>query len=328
MISRFDAIARVRGGKFVSADRPTDALTPLASSPYTAGLFASQPMERITRAMKSDRRHELEQNELAQWLADWGERIKPYQNYILGGVVLIAAAFVAYSIWARSERQRNVAAWEQYYSALDTRSPGEMEDLIEAYPGTPTANWAAAVAADLRLANACNLLFSDKASANQNLREAVDLYLTVLDESDDPELRERATFGLARAYEAQTNLDKAAEHYETVIDRWPQGAYAVVARDRLLALEKKSVRELYDKFANWEPRAEFDDQRQLSDSAPVFDLDALPEGRQFTPRTTFGLDDVDQPDSGDEPDSVDESAEGADGENGESQAGEEGPQEE
>jgi tetratricopeptide (TPR) repeat protein len=241
--------------------------------------------------MKSERRHELEQNELADWIAKSGERIKPYQNVILGAVILVAAGIIAYSLWTRQAQAQRDAGWDRYYGALNTGEPGELEDLVEHYPGTTMANWAATVAGDLRLANATGLLFTDKASAQQNITKAIDLYKQVLEKSRDSMLRERATFGLAQAYESQVDLDKATEQYQKVVDDWPDGAYAAAARERLMALQEKPVRDLYRQFAQWEPTPEFDDAGALPTDEPAFDLDALPEGPVFTPKTTFGMDD-------------------------------------
>ena len=39
--------------------------------------------------MKSERRHELQHNELAEWLFKAGEQLKPYQNLILAAVVVL-----------------------------------------------------------------------------------------------------------------------------------------------------------------------------------------------------------------------------------------------
>ena len=39
--------------------------------------------------MKSEERHKLQQNELADYLAKVVEKIKPYQNAILGGIILV-----------------------------------------------------------------------------------------------------------------------------------------------------------------------------------------------------------------------------------------------
>ena len=45
--------------------------------------------------MKSERRHELQHNELAEWLAKSAQAIKPYQNIIFAAVVLVLIGVVA-----------------------------------------------------------------------------------------------------------------------------------------------------------------------------------------------------------------------------------------
>ena len=51
--------------------------------------------------MKSQRRHELEQNELAQWLGGLIAKLKPYQNFLLGVLLVLLVGTVAYAIWSR-----------------------------------------------------------------------------------------------------------------------------------------------------------------------------------------------------------------------------------
>jgi hypothetical protein len=45
--------------------------------------------------MKSARRHELQHNELADWLLKSGESLQQHQNAILSGVVVVFAVLVA-----------------------------------------------------------------------------------------------------------------------------------------------------------------------------------------------------------------------------------------
>ncbi len=243
--------------------------------------------------MKSERRHELEQNALANWVATRMEAIRPYQNAILGGLLLVAAAVVAFSVW-RSMAQRQVTvAWEDYFHAIQTREPRELEQVANRHAGTHVANWAATSAADLRLAAGCDLQFTDRPSALYEIRNAIDLYLMVLEQSRERLLRERATFGLARAYEAQIDLDKAMEHYTEVVEQWPDGPFAEVAEDRLAALRQRSVRELADRFAKWEPEPPASDLPDFPASRPEFDLDTLPDGPVFIPETDLGLEGLD-----------------------------------
>lgn len=155
--------------------------------------------------MKSERRHELQKNQLADWLAGVIEKIKPYQNAILGVVILAVAVAAGLSWWTQRSAGKEAEAWDQVFAVMarGRMEPGEFEDIVDKYPGTDVAHWAATMAGDLRLAMGCNALFENKAAANQELRGAgeqdgaVDHYLKVLEESDNPMLRERATFGLA-----------------------------------------------------------------------------------------------------------------------------------
>ncbi|MDY0165782.1 MAG: hypothetical protein RBS80_04515 [Thermoguttaceae bacterium] len=243
--------------------------------------------------MKSERRHELEHNVLADWLADTLQQIKPYQNAILGGLILVVGIIVAVSLWRNMVQRQTTLAWEDYFRAVQSGQPGELEDLISRYPGSQVAHWAAAGVADIRLATGCDLLFSDKPSAMDELRRAVDLYLPVLQQSREAILLQRGTFGLARAYEAQIDLDKAVERYEELVQRWPDGPFAEVAGARLAALQDRSVRELADRFAKWEPKPAVSDLPDFPASRPQFDLDSLPDGPVFTPKTDFGLEGLD-----------------------------------
>ncbi len=257
--------------------------------------------------MKSERRHELEHNALADWLADALEKIRPYQNAILGGLVLVVGLVVAVTLWRNMAHQQATVAWEDYFQTLQTGQPGDLEDAADRHPGSEAAQWADTAAADLRLASGCNLLFSDKPSALFELRKAVDLYLSVLQQTDERTLLERATFGLARAYEAQIDLEKAEQRYEEVVERWPDGPFGDVAKERLAALGQRSVRELADRFAKWEPQPAVSDLPDFPDAPPKFDLDAIPDGPVFTPKTDFGVDGLDDaplPDMPDEPDDV------------------------
>ena len=52
--------------------------------------------------MKSERRHELQHNVLADWLAKSAETIKPYQNMVFWAVAVGAGGSGGYAWWSRS----------------------------------------------------------------------------------------------------------------------------------------------------------------------------------------------------------------------------------
>ena len=67
--------------------------------------------------MKTQRRHELQQNELADHLAKWLEQVKPYSKLIVGVAVVIAAVLFAVVFISNSSRRTNEAGWTAYYAA-------------------------------------------------------------------------------------------------------------------------------------------------------------------------------------------------------------------
>jgi len=230
--------------------------------------------------MKGQRRHELEKNELADWLAKTFATIKPYQNAILGMVLLVVVATVGYSWWVRQSAGGRSAGWDAFHETFGRLSQGEasaadFDAIADQHPDTDVALWARVLAGDLHLAVGCNMLFVNKGVANQELRDAEDDYLKVLNaKRSGSEFRQRATFGLARARESQGNLQKALEHYEEVRTEWPDGAYAEAAAARLEDLKRPDTRLLYDRFAKFDPKP-----------APLLGPDIPGKGPSFDPNT-------------------------------------------
>lgn len=147
--------------------------------------------------MKSERRHELQHNELAEWLATSFETIKPYQNIILAAVAAILVAVLGYTLWSRDVASRTSQAWDQFNAVVQSRDPAKLAKLTEEYPNTPVGTMAAVVAADGHLQEGCDRLFVNKALAQQELTKAIELYHLVLQQTQMPLQLERATFGLA-----------------------------------------------------------------------------------------------------------------------------------
>ncbi|MGA2031264.1 MAG: hypothetical protein ABSG68_03320 [Thermoguttaceae bacterium] len=204
--------------------------------------------------MKSERRHELQHNELAQWLRDTYQSVQPYQNTVLGIVLLLAVALAVYTWWSGQSAAQAASAWDSFNTALAKGSPGELDALVNQYPHTPVANWSQVMAGDLYLLIGANQLFSNKANANESLSKAVENYQAVRAEAQTPLLRERATFGLARALESQNNLAEAEKYYREVLASWPSGACAGEATDRLADLRRPATKSFYDQFAKYDPK--------------------------------------------------------------------------
>jgi hypothetical protein len=97
-------------------------------------------------------------------------------------------------------------------------------------------------------------------------------------------LHERASFGLARAYEAlagtrqsQGELDKAVKAYEEVVKKWPQGPYGRLAAQRLDELKEQDTKVLYDKFAEFTPRPPSSGTPGMPGGRPPFGVGGMSE---------------------------------------------------
>jgi hypothetical protein len=224
------------------------------------GIFRPTSLPEQVDNMKGQRRHELEQNELADWMANLIEAVKPYSNLIFGGVLILVILGIGITFWAHRSRAQTARAWEDFQSALSKRDPAELDDVAKHYPGTDAAHWARVVLGDYRLREGCNELFKSRAGAKEELRKATNLYDSVLDETSNGRIRERATFGLARAWESQGDLKKALGLYKDLVRQWPEGPYAMIAQQRATALESPAIKQFYDKFAQFDPKPAFGDE--------------------------------------------------------------------
>jgi len=253
--------------------------------------------------MKRERRHELHHNELLEWLNKVVDIVQPHANLILAVLLLAVVATGAWAWWTRSSAKRQATAWDELYGALSTQNPAEVLNVAEEWAGSEVAEWAAVLAGDMYLSQGCDGLFASKATAAQELRKAVDEYLTVLKESSSEVIRERATFGLARAYEAlagtregQGGLDKAIARYKEVIEKWPNGTYTSLAAQRLKDLNNQATRAFYDKFAKYDPQRALPSQPAIPGEPPPFSLDGL-DGQNipdFSEALGLDLDDSDR----------------------------------
>lgn len=237
--------------------------------------------------MRSERRHELQRNDLLDKLSEYYQFIGPYTNVILAGVLIVVLFVAAWRWYAYLGTVNLAAGWTELDVALEDSEPmGALEDVAERYSGTVVGEWAALTAADLRLAQGLDQLFHDREIARNELEKAVQGYDAVIAGSEHSHIKEQAHFGLGRAYEGllgafryetekmsleaggldtsevQAKLDSsmgerrdsALANYQAVVDDWPDGAYAVLAKRFLQDLQRPSTKEFYDSFAAYDPR--------------------------------------------------------------------------
>ncbi|MHC4398394.1 MAG: hypothetical protein ACYTG0_01800 [Planctomycetota bacterium] len=211
--------------------------------------------------MRSEDRHRMQRNELADWLNHFIEQVKPYGRLIAGvvAVVVIGAAVTVW--WTRQSAAQAAFAWQGVHQAWFRGNADRLSQITEQYAGTDAAEWAAVLAGDVYLQEGCQELFRSKEVAVRQLTNAAEHYLAVQKSDRASALVERATFGLGRAYEAlagtqasEGGLQRAIEEYQKIVDQWPDGAYGSMAARRLEDLQQEETKELYDKFVEFDPK--------------------------------------------------------------------------
>ena len=243
--------------------------------------------------MKSERRHELQHNELADWLMKTGQQLKPYQNLLTIAVLAGAVAFAAYSWWSRTNATHMAAAWndmsdglgsdqtETIFTNIDSRV---MTKVADEYPDTTVANEANVILADSLLAGGCNLRFVDRTRALQQLNVAAQSYSTDKVQSRMPSMLERATYGLARVNETKgtkEGLKAATEYYAEVVAKWPNGAFAAAAKARLEDFKHPDTQRMFESLESFDPQPAF--LQEPAAPGPQPNLGAVPEEPPLPP---------------------------------------------
>jgi tetratricopeptide (TPR) repeat protein len=153
----------------------------------------------------------------------------------------------------------------------------DLEKVFDDYPQSKIAPAAAITSANIHLGRGTDLLLQNKALANQELGYAIDLYQKALEKNPDGILREQAYYGLGRAEESQGKLKDATQYYGKVIDENPEGVYARLARQRRDDLRRPSIKQFYDRLAEYEPKPAFQDLPNVPNPGSGLDVNDLPK---------------------------------------------------
>jgi tetratricopeptide (TPR) repeat protein len=223
--------------------------------------------------MRSERRHELTTNALADWLGGILQWIRPYQTTLLGIVLLAMLLGTVVVLLINQYAGQTAKAWQELFSA----NQGAWSSLAEKEPTTPVGATAGILSGDTLLADATQQRFVNQALANRQLAAAVEFFERVKEKAPTPQLREQAAFGLARTLETQGKVEEAVKAYKAVQSEWPDGAYADYAAKRVEDLQTTATQEFYDKFAHFAPKPSARDEGGMPSRAGLSQPDALPD---------------------------------------------------
>lgn len=208
--------------------------------------------------MKSEHRHELAENDLGKLIRRWRERLEPYSNKVLLGLlaatVVIGGGVLAWRTLGASSR----AGATELAAA---RTAAEYEAVAENFEGSLTGLWARLRAGEEYLRDGIRLSLSNRTASNERLEEAQRAFERVLKaENVPPELREKALYGLAVCLEsqssAQTGTQPAVDAYEQLLKQFPETRYRYFAEQRIKVLKSEEAQQFYAWFHAQTPRPE------------------------------------------------------------------------
>ena len=202
-----------------------------------------------------NKRQELQKNELADWLEEKIEDIRPYFPAIsIGGLLAVA---VVLGVWwySSQQAQASAASWNQYFAALAERDQEEaLQKVIDSEKTSEPANWARQTLADMNLARGSAAVYTDREESKKRLDAAGALYGEILKNTNDPLLQSRAAFGLARVQESLFNATEAKKLYEEVAKSYPDTTIGKEAEQAAKRLSDKSDVEMLNWLANQTPK--------------------------------------------------------------------------
>jgi tetratricopeptide (TPR) repeat protein len=233
----------------------------------------------------SEKRHELQKNDLADWVGHQIEDVKPHFVPILVVSLTVVAVIVGVFLYFGSQSSVSASAWNAYFSAFSEReAEAAFSKVIKDQQGNDAALWARQSLADVKLAEGDAQLFRDRKQAEESLSEAERLYKEIVDAAPGPMLLARARYGLARVYESQCKPEEARKYYDLVVKSpSDSGLEETAARSYQRLGDKRNV-ELLAWFAKQTPKpppamgSPFDNPAGPGASLPARPDISIPEG--------------------------------------------------
>lgn len=200
--------------------------------------------------MKPERRHELQDNYLADYLGKWLTTIEPYSKPLAAAAGAAAIGLVGWALLRGNEMGKRSDATLQLLQNSSTSDADALKVVGQLVPGTPVAAMANLLQADTLLAEGINALFEDREDAEKRISESIDSYTAVRDTAGaDPLVVSRANLGLARAHESLGKIDEAVKAYGEVVRLKESDAIVKIAENRIAELKKPSTAEFLTWFA-------------------------------------------------------------------------------
>jgi len=249
--------------------------------------------------MKSEERHEMQENSLARYLESVAESAKPHAPLIGGIALAVVLGWIGIVLLSQSEGTIKSDEWNSVLNTVNQSFQAGNDDVkrqqvaddfakhSEVFGSTAPGLWAEFFYAEQSLSRASDLAFTDPEQAAADIERALTSYEKVSAETDVAALKVKAMWGAAQAYELQATpeaIQKAKSTYQEIKEIWPDGETAKVATSRIERLNNAAV-DGENGFLAWYREQDF-----VARSVP-------PPSRPPLEGTLPGLDDLENPGS-------------------------------
>jgi hypothetical protein len=203
--------------------------------------------------MNNQRRHQLEENALANFLEARLTKllplVKPAAIALMAGLV----GFLVYSLYQNLTSQKSAVAWTQYYFNLDGDSDSFVE-LADEFGKTSAGQWSRYTAAISFLRDGIDALYVNRSEGIDLVKKSI-AELEPIKNTSINELRRQALFGLAQAHESLGELDASTEYYQSLLDSdFLAEAEREAVIDRISYLGSSGAKQFYSWFNSLDPK--------------------------------------------------------------------------
>lgn len=245
--------------------------------------------------MNSERRHQLNENELAGALDKFNHSIEPYSKPIALGVAAFFVAVLGYGFYSSTKSDNRSDATLQLIDASITGDTESLATIAAKYPNTSAAAWARLYQGGQQMGIGFSTLYTSRDEAETLLDDAVEAYNQAMELSNDAMIQSRAHYGLAQIAEARGNVEDAIREYEEAMAVGESAAMVDEAKARIAALSSPQAKD----FLAWFQEQDFSPaEPSLPPSLPgAGDLPDLPD--LDLPPLDLPMDDLSEGDAAD-----------------------------
>ncbi len=220
--------------------------------------------------MNSERRHDLQQNYLAQYVGNWIKLIEPHAKLIAVVFAVVVGVVVAFGLVQNS---KTMARSDATLELLQNANGGDAEALAtvgDRYASTIAGTMARLFEADTNLSAGITSLYADKEEGESKIEDALKAYREVTVSTQDRFLLSRAHLGIGHALESIGKAEDAIAAYRQAVAINESPALVAAAQQRIDLLQKPDTAE----FLTWFAKQDF---KPADPSLPP----SLPDGKSL-----------------------------------------------